>query len=73
MSTEQENSQTSHLKTKIIILGSVSFLALQNFLSVFLYKLNFPYSVDYTDIFVPVSTVLTAILEKYEKEPEIKN
>ena len=58
MSTEQENSQTSHLKTKIIILGSVSFLALQNFLSVFLYKLNFPYSVDYTDIFVPVYNFL---------------
>jgi len=54
MSTEQENSQTSNLKTKIIILGSVSFLALQNFLSIYLYKLNFPYSVDYTDIFVPV-------------------
>ena len=33
---------------------SVSFFAIQNLVSIVLYKLNFPYSVDYYDIFDPV-------------------
>ena len=54
MSIRYKNHPILSSKTRIIIFISVSSLAIQNLTSIVLYKINFPYAVDYADIFVPV-------------------
>ena len=58
MNIEEKSNLIKQSRNKLFIFILVSFFALQNLTSIILFKLNFPYSVDYTDIFVPLHTFI---------------
>ena len=54
MSTESKNVISLLNKNKILVLILVSIISIQNLVFQIYFKLNFPYSVDFVDIFTPV-------------------
>jgi len=54
MSIETKNIISEFIQKKLVILILVSFLAIQNLIFQVTFRLNFPYSVDFQDVFVPM-------------------
>ena len=58
MSLEKKTLFCLLSSNKYIIFGFVGFLSIQNLLHSVIFKINFPYSVDFTDVFTPVFNFL---------------
>ncbi len=54
MSIESKNTISQLKHNRFLVFSLVTLLAIQNLIFQITFKLNFPYSVDFTDIFTPM-------------------